>query len=50
MAKIKAGECELGMLGEIHPKVLNNFKIEMPVAALQLNITKLFNLVTKKQP
>ncbi len=50
VAKIKAGECELGMLGEIHPKVLNNFKIEMPVAALQLNITKLFNLVTKKQP
>ncbi|MDO8628829.1 MAG: phenylalanine--tRNA ligase subunit beta [Nanoarchaeota archaeon] len=28
----------LGIIGELHPKVLNNFKLEQPTAALELNL------------
>ena len=30
----------VGFFGEIHPAVLNNFKIEEPVAALELILIK----------
>ncbi len=33
---------KVGYLGEIHPTVLSNFKLEMPVAALEINLTELF--------
>ncbi|MBI5391909.1 phenylalanine--tRNA ligase subunit beta [Candidatus Woesearchaeota archaeon] len=33
---------EIGFVGEIHPRVLDNFKIEMPMAALELNLSELF--------
>jgi len=29
---------KIGEIGEIHPKVLSNFKLEFPVAALELNL------------
>ena len=32
----------IGFLGEIHPQVLQNFSLEFPVAALELNLSKLF--------
>ncbi|TXT57248.1 MAG: Phenylalanine--tRNA ligase beta subunit [Promethearchaeota archaeon] len=32
---------KIGNIGEIHPEVLNNFKLEFPIAALELNIQKL---------
>ncbi len=35
----------VGILGEIHPKVLNNFSLETPVAALEINISELFNQI-----
>ena len=28
----------IGFLGEVHPQVLKNFKIKMPVALLEINI------------
>ncbi|EQD58781.1 phenylalanyl-tRNA synthetase subunit beta, partial [mine drainage metagenome] len=31
---------EVGVFGEIHPSVLNNFKIEEPVAALEVTLIK----------
>jgi phenylalanyl-tRNA synthetase beta chain len=35
---------EIAYIGEMHPQVLNNFSLETPVAALELNLTDLFNL------
>jgi len=33
----------IGEIGELHPDVLQNFKLEFPVAALELNIEKFFD-------
>lgn len=32
---------EVGVLGEIHPKIIKNFNISVPVVALELNLSKL---------
>lgn len=40
-AKILVDNKELGVVGEIHPEVLENFKIENPVAAFEINIQEL---------
>lgn len=32
---------EIGLIGEIHPQVLNNWELENPVAAFELNVEKL---------
>ncbi len=40
-AKITNGEEEIGIIGEIHPKVLNNWGIEKPVIAMELNLGKI---------
>ncbi|MDO8556454.1 MAG: phenylalanine--tRNA ligase subunit beta [Nanoarchaeota archaeon] len=38
----------IGIIGEIHPQVLNNFKIEQPVAALEINLNILFTILQSK--
>lgn len=38
---------DIAYLGEIHPQVLSNWNIEMPVAALELNVTELEELFSK---
>jgi len=38
---------KVAYLGEINPQVLSNFGIEMPVAALELNLTELFGILEK---
>lgn len=40
--KNKEKEKKLGLLGEIHPQVLVNFKIEKPTVGMELNIDKMF--------
>ena len=35
---------DIAFLGEIHPQVLENLGLEMPVVALELNLTELFDL------
>ncbi len=35
---------KIGFLGEIHPQVLDNFELEMPVALFEVNISRLFDL------
>lgn len=37
-----SGKKEIGLIGEIAPRVLSNFKIKMPIAALELNLDNLF--------
>ena len=38
---------KVAYLGEINPQVLENWGLEMPVAALELNLTELFEVVNK---
>ncbi|VVB60392.1 Phenylalanine--tRNA ligase beta subunit [uncultured archaeon] len=38
---IVAGQ-SVGFIGEIHPQVLNNWQIEMPVAAFEIDVDKVF--------
>ncbi|MCK4287371.1 MAG: phenylalanine--tRNA ligase subunit beta, partial [Candidatus Lokiarchaeota archaeon] len=33
----------IGEIGEIHPEVLSNFKLEFPVAAMELNTERIFD-------
>ncbi len=39
---------KVAYLGEINPVVLENWGLEMPVAALELNLTELFEVVERK--
>jgi len=41
-AEIVVNKKSIGFIGELHPAVLANWKIEMPVAAFEINIEKLF--------
>ncbi len=43
VARISHNNKEIAYIGEIHPSVLKNFGLELPVAALELNLTELFN-------
>jgi phenylalanyl-tRNA synthetase beta chain len=47
---VKDGSTDLKVayLGEIHPQVLQNFGLEMPVAAFELNLTELWKVVGKR--
>ena len=40
-AEIIFNEEKIGYAGEIHPKILRNWKIKMPVALLEINLDKL---------
>ena len=39
---------KVAYLGEINPEVLSRWGLEMPVAALELNLTELFEVVEKR--
>ncbi|MEK6809002.1 MAG: hypothetical protein AABY14_04915 [Nanoarchaeota archaeon] len=39
---------KIAYLGEINPQVLSNWGLEMPVAALELNLSELFEVVEKR--
>jgi len=39
---------KVAYLGEINPAVLENWGLEMPVAALELNLTELFEVINRK--
>jgi len=45
VAKIVVGGKPLGRFGEIHPEVVSNWELEMPVAAAEMNVDLLFELV-----
>ena len=33
----------IGFMGEVHPKILKNWRIKMPVTILEINLEKIFN-------
>ena len=36
----------LGFLGEIHPKILKNWKIKMPLALFEIELEEIFSRLT----
>jgi len=42
IAEIKLENKNMGFLGEIHPKILKNFKIKMPVALFEISLEEVF--------
>jgi phenylalanyl-tRNA synthetase beta chain len=42
-------ETNVGILGEIHPKVLNTWKLENPLAAFELNMDRIVKIKQTKQ-
>jgi phenylalanyl-tRNA synthetase beta chain len=46
-ANIIFQEKEIGILGEIHPKILKNWKIKMPVSILELDLKDVFKKLTQ---
>jgi phenylalanyl-tRNA synthetase beta chain len=41
---ILIGDLEVGIIGEIHPQVIENWKLENPVAAMELDLDRLFEM------
>jgi len=48
VGRVSVAGKKVAYIGEMHPSVLQNFGIEAPVAALEINLTELFSLVGKK--
>ncbi len=42
IAEIFIDEKSIGFLGEIHPKILSNWKIKMPIALFEIDINEIF--------
>jgi phenylalanyl-tRNA synthetase beta chain len=42
VAEIKIENKTIGFLGEIHPRILKNWKIKMPVSILEINLEEIF--------
>ena len=42
VGKIFLKEKEIGEIGEVHPKILKNWKIKMPVSILEINLEEIF--------
>lgn len=41
---ILVSENDVGTIGEVHPQVIENWKLEHPVTAMELDLTKLFTI------
>jgi len=46
VASIILDEKEIGFIGEIHPKILKNWKLKMPVSLFELNLEEIFKKFT----
>jgi phenylalanyl-tRNA synthetase beta chain len=44
VGSILIGDQEVGIIGEIHPQVIENWKLEDPVAAMELDLDRLFEM------
>ncbi len=45
VGKILIGKKEVGYIGEVHPQVLSNFQLDMPVGALELDLNLISEIV-----
>jgi len=44
VGSILIGDKEVGIMGEIHPQVIENWKLEDPIAAMELDLDRLFQM------
>ena len=44
-AEIKINDSVIGLIGEIHPKILHSWKIKMPVALMEISMEKIFDML-----
>ncbi len=44
IGSIHIGDEEVGIIGEVHPQVIENWKLQNPVAAMELEIDRLYRL------
>jgi len=44
-AEVKIGKTTIGTLGELNPQLLSNFTLEMPAAAFEIDLRKVFKIV-----
>lgn len=47
LAAIVVKNKRIGMMGELHPQTLNNWELETPTMALELDVSELFKLISK---
>lgn len=47
VGRVSVNNVDIAYIGEIHPQVLENFVLEMPVVALEINLTELYRLIRK---
>ncbi len=47
VARVSCNNKEIAYIGEIHPQVLQNFGLETPVAACELNMTEIEKIIKK---
>lgn len=47
-ARVSTNGKNIAYMGEIHPEVLSRWNLEVPVAAFELNLTELFEIINKK--
>ncbi|MFC1649081.1 phenylalanine--tRNA ligase subunit beta, partial [Nanoarchaeota archaeon] len=45
VARVKVNNKDVAYVGEIHPEVLCNFNLELPVSAFELNLTDLMEVI-----
>ena len=45
IGEIIIGDKKMGIIGEISPQVLENFALETPVSAFELDLNELFNVM-----
>jgi len=48
VANILVNNNKVGIIGEIHPAVLENFNIEMPVACFEIDVEEIFKEIQKR--
>ena len=46
VGRIRINNKKIGYIGEINPKVLRNFGLEMPVTCMEINLDELFEIKT----
>ncbi|HLD88713.1 MAG TPA: phenylalanine--tRNA ligase subunit beta [Candidatus Nanoarchaeia archaeon] len=47
VGRIAVNNCKVGIIGEVHPRVLKNWDVSTPIAVLEINLTALFDEIKK---
>jgi phenylalanyl-tRNA synthetase beta chain len=45
VARIAVGDTDVAYMGELHPQILSNWDLDMPVACFELNLSDLFSII-----